>query len=83
MGEELVVAPAREVPLDPGAVRVVEHMAGETAGVHGRVMALAEEGGVVEVGGSMVDPVEEVVSVGVAPVSRTPESVACGHGKVF
>ena len=41
-GEELVVAAAGEVPLDPGAVGVVEDVAGEAAGVHGGVVPLAE-----------------------------------------
>ena len=41
-GEELVVAAAREVPLDPCAGVVVDHVAGEAAGVHGAVVSLAE-----------------------------------------
>lgn len=46
VGEEVVVAAAGEVPLDPGAVGLVEDVAGEAAAVDDCVVALAEEGGV-------------------------------------
>lgn len=75
VGEEVVVAAAGEVPLDPGAVGVVEHMPGEAAAVDDRVVALAEEGGVVEVGGSVIDPVDEVVA---PALSKCVEFL--GHG---
>jgi len=51
--------------------------------VHDGVVPFAQEGGVAQIGRAEVRPVDEVMAVGVAPVSRTPESVACGHGKVF
>jgi hypothetical protein len=91
--QQVVVAAAREVPPDESTGAVVRDMtvrdmavrdvAGKAAAVDDRVVALAQEGGIAQICGAVVSPVHEVVPVGVAPVSRTPESVACGHGKVF
>lgn len=91
--QQVVVAAAREVPPDESTGAVVRDMtvrdvtvrdvAGQAAAVDDRVVALAQEGGIGQVCGAVVSPVHEVVPVGLPPVSRTPESVACGHGKVF
>lgn len=61
-GEEVVVGAAGEVPLDPFAEGPLHDAAGEAAGVHDRVVPLAKEGAVGQVGGSEVCPVHEVVS---------------------
>jgi hypothetical protein len=65
------------------ALFVVDEHTGEVALVNGGVVVTADQRGVLQVGRAEVCPVDQVMGVGVAPVPRTPESVACGHRKVF
>ena len=62
-GEEVVIGAGGGVPLHPLPSSVVHDLTGEAAVVHDRVVPLAEQGGVGQVGWSEVGPVDQMMSV--------------------
>ena len=62
-GEQLVVGSGSQVPLDPGAGRVLHELPRVSPLVHDRVVPFAEQGGVVEVARAAIGPMNEVMRV--------------------